>query len=269
MSYQIKLDKFEGPFDLLLHLIKKDEINIYDIPVAKITEEYLEYIRLMQTMNLEVTGEFLVVAGSLLYIKSRLLLPSLSDSEDEGGVKDEDDDPRKELVRQLLEYKRFKEAAKLLAIHEIKQKDIFCRVNETEPSAEPEQMLEVSLFELIDAFKKVLCSVKKQQTKEIIQEEVSVEDKIKEILAKIKDKDYIDFHQAFSETSTKMALIATFLALLELMRLKEIKIRQTKLFSEIRIYKVVKVYPPVVTDEQPELMPAAQTEEETAVLTTG
>jgi segregation and condensation protein A len=250
LSYQIKLDKFEGPFDLLLHLIKKDEIDIYDIPVAKITEEYLKYIKLMQNMNLEVAGEFLVVAGTLLYIKSRLLLPSMNDAEDEGSLKDEEDDPRRELVRQLLEYKRFKEAARLLETQELKQKDIFYRVNETQQK-DTEQNLEVSLFELIDAFKKVLGSTKKSQTKEIIQEEVSVEEKIEEIVLKLKDKGYLDFNELFTPVSTKMVLIATFLALLELMKQKQVRVMQTKLFSVIRIYKVVEVCPPELSEEKP------------------
>ena len=265
MSYQIKLDKFEGPFDLLLHLIKKDEINIYDIPIAKITKEYLAYIQLMQTMNLEVTGEFLVVAGTLLYIKSRLLLPSMTDVEDEAGFKEGDDDPRAELVRQLLEYKRFKETAKLLEGQELKQKDIFYRVNATAEHTPAEQMLEVSLFGLIDAFKKVLRSASRRQAKEIIHEEVSVEEKIREILDKIKDKTYIDFYETFHQNLTKMGLIATFLALLELIRLKEIKVRQTKLFGEIRIYKVHKVVPESISEE-PEVVGLVETKEEAAVI---
>ena len=238
MSYQVKLDAFKGPFDLLLHLVKKDEVDIYDIPIAKITEEYLDYIKLMQILNLEVTGEFLVMAGTLVYIKSRMLLPSLTNINEEIGFSEENEDPRKELVQQLLEYKKFKESAKLLEVREIKQKNIFYRLS-TEVSLGQQRMLEISLFEIMDAFKKVLRTSKKEP-KEIIQEEVSIEIKIEEILNKIKDKNYIDFYEIFGTDLSIPNLIATFLALLELIRLKIIKVFQTKLFGKIRIYRVEK-----------------------------
>ncbi|MFH1784263.1 MAG: segregation/condensation protein A [bacterium] len=238
MSYQIKLEAFEGPFDLMLHLIKKEEIDIYDIPVAKITEEYLAYIKLMEILNLEVTGEFLVMAGTLLYIKSRTLLPTRSEDDDD-LLGAEGEDPRSELVQQLLEYKHFKQSAHLLEEREIRQRDIFCRT-ESSVKQDGERMLEVSLFELIDAFKKIL-QVSSPQTKEIIQEEVSVEEKIQSILEKIKGREWIDFHEVFVVNKSRMNLVATFLALLELIRLKEIKIRQISLFSRIRIYKAEKI----------------------------
>lgn len=261
MSYQIKLEAFQGPFDLLLYLIKKEEIDIYDIPIAKITEEYLSYIKFMQVFNLEITGEFLLMAGTLLYIKSRMLLPSHTDDE-ESIFTEEVEDPRKELVHQLLEYKRFKESARLLEVREIQQKTVFSRLDATAQLKE-EKMLEVSLFDIIDAFKDVLRrSIK--ETKEIIQEEVSVQEKIQEILDKIKDKDYIDFYEAFCNNTSKMGLITTFLALLELIRLKEVKVRQTKLFARIRIYKVKKVEEEAATRQLDFLQP--EKEKETVLL---
>ena len=261
MSYQIKLEAFQGPFDLLLHLIKKEEIDIYNIPVAKITEEYLSYIKLMQVFNLEVTGEFLVMAGTLLYIKSRMLLPSHTDDEESSFMEDVDD-PRKELVQQLLEYKKFKKSARLLEIREVQQKDIFFRIDAA-TQLKQERMLEVSLFDLIDAFKNVLRKNIKE-TKEIIQEEVSVQEKMQEILNKIKDKDYIDFYEVFGNNVSKMSLIATFLALLELIRLKEVKVRQIKLFASIRIYKVKQVEKETVTKQLDLLEP--EQEQETVLI---
>lgn len=233
MTYQVKLEVFEGPLDLLLHLIKKEEIDIYNIPVSRITEEYLQYLELLKMMNLEIAGEFLVMAATLLQIKSRKLLP-VAVKEDESQ---EDLDPYQELVRQLLDYKRFKEVAKALELKETEQQKVFTRpAQRIERVGDEEYVIEASLFELLDAFKNVL---KASQTtvREIIQEEVKIEERVRVIREKLTEKESLTFEEIFTPESTRMEMVVTFLALLELIKMKEIRILQTRLFDKIRIFK--------------------------------
>jgi len=236
MTYQIKLPIFEGPLDLLLHLIREHEINIYDIPIAFITQQYLEYIELLKNLNLEIAGEFLVMASTLIYIKSRTLLPK---SEVGTDMEEEGEDPREELVRKLLEYKKYKEAAGLLRDKEIAYKNVFTRKTENELPDEDELLVEVSIFDLLSAFKNVIKNIKSSDTFEISVDEVSVTERINYIMEALGNSPYILFESLFSDMTRKMELIATFLALLELIRLKLVKIQQTKRFSTIRIFKAV------------------------------
>ncbi|HAP67307.1 MAG TPA: segregation and condensation protein A [Nitrospinae bacterium] len=236
MTYQIKLPIFEGPLDLLLHLIREHEINIYDIPIAFITKQYLEYIELLKNLNLEVAGEFLVMASTLIHIKSRTLLPK---SEVSADMEEEGDDPREELVRKLLEYKKYKEAAGLLRDKEIACKNVFTRKAESEIPDEGELLIEVSIFDLLSAFKNVIKNIKESDTYEISVDEVSVTERINYIMEALGNSSYILFESLFSDMTRKMELVATFLALLELIRLKLIKIQQTKRFGTIRIFKTV------------------------------
>ena len=236
MTYQIKLPIFEGPLDLLLHLIREHEINIYDIPIAFITKQYLEYIELLKNLNLEVAGEFLVMASTLIHIKSRTLLPK---SEVSADMEEEGDDPREELVRKLLEYKKYKEAAGLLRDKEIAYKNVFTRKAESEIPDEDELLIEVSIFDLLSAFKNVVKNIKGSDTYEISVDEVSVTERINYIMEALGNSSYILFESLFSDMTRKMELVATFLALLELIRLKLIKIQQTKRFGTIRIFKTV------------------------------
>ena len=236
MTYQIKLPIFEGPLDLLLHLIKEHEINIYEIPIAFITKQYLEYIELLKNLNLEVAGEFLVMASTLIHIKSRTLLPK---SEVSADMEEEGDDPREELVRKLLEYKKYKEAAGLLRDKEIAYKNVFTRKAESEIPDEDELLIEVSIFDLLSAFKNVVKNIKGSDTYEISVDEVSVTERINYIMEALGNSSYILFESLFSDMTRKMELVATFLALLELIRLKLIKIQQTKRFGTIRIFKTV------------------------------
>ncbi len=236
MTYQIKLPIFEGPLDLLLHLIREHEINIYDIPIAFITQQYLEYIELLKNLNLEIAGEFLVMASTLIYIKSRTLLPK---SEAGTDMEEEGEDPREELVRKLLEYKKYKEAAGLLRDKEIAYKNVFTRKTENELPDEDELLVEVSIFDLLSAFKNVIKNIKSSDTFEISVDEVSVTERINYIMEALGNSPYILFESLFSDMTRKMELIATFLALLELIRLKLVKIQQTKRFSTIRIFKAV------------------------------
>ena len=229
MAYQIKLAEFEGPFDLLLHLIKENEINIYDIPIAKITDEYLKYIEMMEMLDLDVAGEFIVMAATLIHIKSKMLLPK-----EEGVV--EEEDPRLALVKQLLEYKRFKEVAEKMYYLEDKQRFIFTR-EISEDLKDEEEYVEATLFDLLKAFKGILQYLPKEEVVELAKEEVSVTQKINEILDKLEINNNIEFNSLFEKKSTKQELIAIFLALLELIRLRLIIVLQTKLFGEIRIFR--------------------------------
>lgn len=236
---KIKLDIFEGPLDLLLHLIKKEEINIYDIPIARITAQYLGYIKIMKMLNLDGVGEFLVMAATLIYIKSKMLLP-----QEESVLETEEEDPRAELVRQLLEYKRYKEVANQLAQREKAEQNYYIRVVRQEitraDGLEPkEPFLEVSLFSLLTAFKQVFAYVKEEKPYTgISYEKITVSEKMKEILKKFRFQQKINFTDIFIKVLTKQEVIVTFLALLELVRLNRITVQQRRLFSEIQIVAV-------------------------------
>lgn len=235
MSYKVKLEVFEGPLDLLLYLIKKEEIDIYDIPIAKITEQYLEYLDLMRLLDLNIAGEFLVMAATLMHIKSRMLLPPDEQPLDEEEMLD----PRAELVRKLLEYKKFKEAAGQLQNLEVKRKELFIRQPTNEGGNQPEyvEYFEATLFDLISAFSGVLKEVPKQTFYQIVKEEVSVEEKIHYIFHQLVTTPVLYFVNLFKDVKSKLEIIATFLAVLELIRLREILVVQKELFAPIEIIR--------------------------------
>lgn len=226
--YQVKLPIFEGPFDLLLHLIKKNEIDIYNIPISKITDEYLAYIQMMEMLDLNIAGDFIVMAATLMYIKSKMLLPP--DETEEEVV----EDPRAELVRKLLEYKRFKEAAEQLSNLESKKRNIFSR-EENKDLKEEEEYVEATLFDLLRVFKNILIYLPKEEIQEIAREEFSVAQKINDILDRLEKEPQIKFNSLFELISKRREIIAIFLALLELVRLKLIRAYQSRLFDEINI----------------------------------
>lgn len=235
MSYKIRLDMFEGPLDLLLHLIKEEEFNIYDIPIMRITEQYLEYLNLMELLDLEVAGDFLVVAATLMQIKSRMLLPP-----DPGAQEEEEADPREELVRRLLEYKAYKEAAGRLRGFETERNRVFVRPaagwENTAGSGEPAGVFsEVSLFELISALAKVIGNLPKEVFHQVIKDEFTVAEKIHEIFHELVSRPMVRFSHFFRKAGNKVEAITTFLAILELVRLKEITVRQSDRFGEIEI----------------------------------
>ena len=238
-DYKVKLEVFEGPLDLLLYLIKKEEVDIYDIPIERITNQYMEYLTLMQMLNLEVAGEFLVMAATLMYIKSRMLLPAdqqVTDAEEEGG-----EDPRWELIRQLVEYKKFKDAAAQLAKREEEQANVF-PPKALDAAVEADKnvpLAEVSIFDLINAFNDVLKKASaRSDFHEIIEEKFTVSDKIEEILYTLRDRTDMLFSELFAAASSRVEIVVTFLALLELIRLKRLKVRQEESFGEIRVIKV-------------------------------
>ncbi len=235
MSYKIKLEVFEGPLDLLLYLVRKDHLNIYDIPVSTVTEQYLAYLNLMQLLDLNIAGEFLVMAATLMQIKSKMLLPP-----EETPQVEEQEDPRAELVKRLLEYEKFKEIAEDLRQKEQGQQEIFKRpkaVDREQPSKEREVYFEASIFDLISAFSKALEDIPKQAFYEVIKDEFSIEGKTHQILHLLLEKQSIGLSELFGLAKNKMEIIVTFLAVLELIRLKEIAARQKELFSEIEILR--------------------------------
>lgn len=231
-TYQVKLEIFEGPLDLLLYLIKKEDMDIRDILISEITQEYLSYITLIKELNLEMAGEFLVMASTLLEIKAKMLLPkeSTSDEAEQGP------DPRADLVAKLLEYQKFKEAALMLAQREHASREIYYR-NVLPTFSENDFTLEATLFDLLDAFKNVLKETS-EEIKELIYEEIPLEQKIREILDMLEDVKCIRFEQIFSAGQSRRELIYGFLALLELIRLKQVIARQSKSLGEIWIYAI-------------------------------
>ena len=235
MTYKVKLDIFEGPLDLLLYIIKKNELDIFDIPIAKITEQYLEYLEYMRLLDLSIAGEFLVMAATLMHIKSKMLLPPDEMQEEE----EEMEDPRAELVRKLVEYKKFKEAAQDLKTLEEKRKEVYTRgFTDIENIASPDEMFfEVTLFDLISAFSKVLKEVPKEIFQEIIKDEFTVEQKVHDLYHMLVVESEISLNSLFEKAKNKLEIIAFFLAILELIRLKEIMIIQKKIFGEIKIIR--------------------------------
>ena len=235
---RVRLPVFEGPLDLLLYLIKKDELDIYDIPVERITRQYLEYLQIMKMLDLEVAGEFLVVASTLLYIKSRTLLPKDQQPPEEEA---EEDDPRWDLIRQLVEYKKFKDAAWQLHLRGVEQEKIFRRrasgVDLPGPAAAPVPG-EAGIFDLISAFQKVLARANAQEDlKEIFEDRFTVSDKIDTIQQMMSSRDRILFTSLFPDGASRTEIVVTFLALLELIRLKQLKAVQPDPFAEIEIIK--------------------------------
>jgi segregation and condensation protein A len=233
MSYKIKLEMFEGPLDLLLYLVKKDHLNIYDIPIAKVTEQYLQYIELMRLLDLNIAGEFLVMAATLIQIKSKMLLPA-----EENQEVQEEEDPRQELIKRLLEYEKFKEIAQNLREREVNQQEIFKRPkldSKEEQQAGAETYFEASLFDLITAFSQALEDVPKEIFYEVVKDEFTIEDKVHTILHMMLVENSVQLSKLFKEAKHKVEIVVTFLAVLELIRMKEIIARQKGLFGEIEI----------------------------------
>ena len=222
MTPKVQLEIFEGPLDLLLHLIKKNEVSIADIPIATITEQYLATLELMQSLNLDVAGEFLVMAATLIHIKSRMLLPP-----DEADLEeDEEGDPREELMRRLLEYQRFKEAAGELERREILKRDVFVRSPEPPEEVETVGFESVSLFDLISALRTVLDRMPKDSVHEVALEKVSMREKMSLLLDDLHRKGKVIFQSLFEGAVSRLEVVVTFLAMLELVKIRAIKIWQ-------------------------------------------
>lgn len=235
-AYEVKLEAFTGPMDLLLHLIRKQKINIYDIPIALIARQYLEYLSLMKTLNLSLAGEFLVMASTLLYIKSRTLLPKEEtiDPEDEEVI-----DPRSELVRQLIEYERFKDAAGSLVARERIWKDSFTRDPLPVPKkAEEEEDIwteDLQIFDLLSALQGVLDRAPTDTYVEVARENWTVEERIQVVMERLETEATIPFEQLFEQEWSRPLIIVTFLGLLELVRMNLVRLFQVELFGPIHI----------------------------------
>jgi len=238
VSTNFQLEIFEGPLDLLLHLIKKNEVNITDIPIATITEQYLVTLELMQTLNLDTAGEFLVMAATLIHIKSRMLLPERdaeTDEEEEGG------DPREDLMRRLLEYQRFKEAAGELGQRDVLTRDVFVRATAPTERPVPAAFRELSVFELLTALRRVLERLPKDEFHEVTLEKITVREKMTLVLERLRVDGQVMFESLFTDAGTRMAVIVTFLAMLELGKIRAIRIFQDRLDGPIIIEAAVSV----------------------------
>jgi len=236
-EYKVKLEIFEGPLDLLLYLVKKEEVDIYDISLERITQQYLEFMEAFKALDLEVAGEFLVMASNLLYLKSRSLLPVDQQPPEEEA---EEDDPRWELIRQLVEYKKFKEAAAALGQREALQNSIFARMADGS-EVQPERPLgEVSIFDLINAFNNVLkrLAPATEDLREIFEENFTVSDKIDLIMKMTSAGVPLKFTELFATAASRGEIVVTFLALLELVRLKQLRCAQDGAFGEIELRRV-------------------------------
>ena len=234
-AYPVKLDNFEGPLDLLIHLIKKNEVNIYDIPIALIAQQYLDYIDLMGELDLDLAGDFLVMAATLIHIKSRMLLPRPDPTQEDPG-----EDPRELLVKRLLEHQKYKAAAELLHERETLREAQWMRPDERVAAIagegyEPE--LEVDLFTLLSAFRDVLERARQRPRLALPPEQISIEERIEQMLARLSETEACGFDDLFGDLNTKSGMIVTFLALLEMIRLKLIRVFQAGPVGAIRIYK--------------------------------
>ncbi|MBU0544300.1 MAG: segregation/condensation protein A [Proteobacteria bacterium] len=231
--YEVHLkDVFEGPMDLLIHLIKKNEVDIYDIPIALITDQYLQYIDWMKSMNIDIAGDFLLMAATLTHIKSKMLLPV-----NENGVDDEDD-PRMEITRPLLEYLQMKSAAERLSERDILGDKTFSRILDRKdlPIDNEDRIIKVGLFELMDAFQKLLEKIPASRRIDFTTDKISVKDKINELVDIFEKKGSVTFDQLFNENATKSELVVTFLAILEMVKLALIGIAQNVQTGVIRLF---------------------------------
>jgi len=242
-DYKVDLEVFEGPLDLLLYLIRRDEVDIYDIPIEKLTRQYVAYLDMMRMLDLDIAGEFLVMATTLMMIKSRMLLPPAARRSEDDGQQEEWMDPRMELVRQLIEYKKFKDAAGELAAREMVQGEVFAFGGEAgyvpdETEVATFSLGEIGLFDLLSAFQSVLEKVPEEPLGHLDEIRWTVPDKMDVILYLVKNNpDGVRFMELFDAISPRGEIIITFLALLELLRLRQVVARQNEAFHDIMIFK--------------------------------
>jgi len=229
MNPRFQLEIFEGPLDLLLHLIKKSEVDVHDIPIATITDQYLGYLQLFEQLNLDLAGEYLVMAATLMQIKSRMLLPPAE------GDEEEEEDPREDLVRQLEEYQRFRAAAGQLADRDILDRDVFRRspqAAEERDARELPPLRELELADLVDALREVLKRLPEEAAHEIVGERIAIADRIPVILERLRVGD-VEFASLFADRGSRREVISTFLALLELVRMRAVRALQAERFGPI------------------------------------
>lgn len=266
-DYKVKFEVFEGPLDLLLYLIKKEEVDIYEVNLTRLATQFIEYIDTMRLLDLEIAGEFLVMAATLMYIKSRELLPVDKQVQTEG--EEDEEDPRWELIRQLVEYKKFKDAAAQLATLEVRQESVFPRVpGKLEFEVEPPHRSEASIFDLLNAVNAVLQRVaQRPDRRDIFEDKWSVSEKIEHLRRAIGEHGRLRFSELFAGATSRTEVVVTFLALLELIRLKQLTAVQDQPFGEIDICQATATTTPASnassetaapTDTTPEPAPGAQ-----------
>src|SRR6266850_6701235 len=258
-EYKVKFEVFEGPLDLLLYLIKKEEVDIYEVNLTRLAQQFIEYIETMRLLDLEIAGEFLVMAATLMYIKSRELLPVEQRAQVEG--EDDGDDPRWELIRQLVEYKKFKDAAASLQVLEARQEDVFPRVpgklEFASETAAPRP--DVSIFDLVNAVNSVLKRfTKRDDLRDIFEDKWTVSEKIEQLMRALSERAQMKFSELFAGVTSRSEVVVTFLALLELIRLKQIVAVQREPFGEIGICRAV--VPQVPQSAAPASQPALDTQ---------
>ncbi|MCG3115778.1 MAG: segregation/condensation protein A [Candidatus Manganitrophus sp. SA1] len=231
-AYEIKVGTFEGPLELLLHLIKKNEINIYDIPIALITQQYIETLDLMKSLNLSIAGEFLVMAATLIHIKSKTLLPPAEEEADE-------EDPRRELVARLLEYQKFKDAAEQLEERESLWREIFRKEPSPSPELLPEEvpLVDLDLYDLLDALKNVLAKIPDKKVLQVTIDELTVKDRMQFLMERMGTIESILFDDLFEGIRTRHSVVVTFLALLEIIRLGLVRVVQGDVCGPLRLFK--------------------------------
>jgi segregation and condensation protein A len=237
-EYKVKFEVFEGPLDLLLYLIKKEEVDIYEVNLTRLATQFIEYIETMRMLDLEIAGEFLVMAATLMYIKSRELLPVDQQAQVEG--EDEGEDPRWELIRQLVEYKKFKDAAAQLQVLEARQEDVFPRApGKLEFEVESPTRPEASIFDLVNAVNVILKRFgQREDSRDIFEDKWTVSEKIEHLMRVLSERPSVRFSELFEGVTSRSEVVVTFLALLELIRLKQLTAVQREPFGEIELCRV-------------------------------
>lgn len=268
--YHVRLPIFDGPLDLLLHLIRKNEVDIYDIPIAAITQQYLETLELMRELNLDVAGEFVFMAATLIHIKSKMLLPPPH----EDGTEEEDEDPRAELVARLLEYQRYKEAAQVLYERQTLRSAVWLRSETSlasmraEDSQSEEELLDVDLFELLTAFRSVMERVRQRRDISFERQTVTVEQMIRILSDRVPPGASVSFEQLFEDAASRVHVVVIFLAILEMVRLQLFHVHQRKAFGTIHVSRPADArwVPPVspTGETEPAAPPGARSPSEDA-----
>jgi segregation and condensation protein A len=256
-NFRIELPVFEGPLDLLLHLIRKHELDILDLPIAFVTERYLSYLDLMKELDLDVAGEYLVMAATLAHIKSKMLLPAPPEGQDDDAV--DEIDPREELIRRLLEYQKYKQAAEQLGERGIEGRDVFKRGSDAPVAEGPAPLAEIGLFQLLDAFQAVLERVREDIAFEVSAERISIQERMTQIVERLRGRQACMFEDLFDDLATRYDVVVTFLAILEMAKMRMMRIYQLEPRAGIHIeYRVSEAEEGAGLDE------AAPTSQETA-----
>ncbi len=238
-SFRIELAQFEGPLDLLLHLIQKHELEILDLPIAFVTERYVEYINLMEQLDLDIASEYLLMAATLAHIKSKMLLPTPPVGQDEDGLGLDELDPREELIRRLLEYQKYKQAAEQLGARDVMGRDVFARGSDLPEASGPAPLAEITLFQLLDALQKVMTRAKLDLAREVTPERITIQERMTQILERLERGRRCEFDELFEGVRTTYEVIVTFLALLEMAKMRLMRVYQampdTPIYLEVAV----------------------------------